>query len=60
MIDGSHKFEDVLLDAKNSINNINENGIIIFDDFNWFHYKNEKENPAHRYKFDYQRKFTQV
>ena len=47
LIDGSHKFEDVLLDAKNSINNINENGIIIFDDFNWFHYKNEKENPAH-------------
>ena len=47
LIDGSHEFEDVLSDAENSLKVINENGIIIFDDYNWFHYKNEKLNPAH-------------
>lgn len=47
LIDGSHEFKDVLSDAENSIKVINKNGIIIFDDFNWFHYKDEKLNPAH-------------
>ena len=46
-IDGSHEFEDVLLDAKSSFKVLKKGGLIIFDDFIWFHYKNEKLNPAH-------------
>jgi len=46
-IDGSHEFKDVLADAQSSFLLLNKNGIIIFDDFNWFHYKDEKLNPAH-------------
>lgn len=46
-IDGSHKFKDVLADAESSFKRIKKNGFIIFDDFNWFHYKDEKLNPAH-------------
>ena len=32
-IDGSHHFEDVYLDAENSLKRLKKNGIIIFDDF---------------------------
>jgi len=46
-IDGSHEFKDVLADAESSFKHIKKNGFIIFDDFNWFHYKDEKLNPAH-------------
>jgi len=46
-IDGSHEFKDVLADAEASFKHIKKNGFIIFDDFNWFHYKDEKQNPAH-------------
>jgi len=46
-IDGSHEFEDVLADAEASFKHIKKNGFIIFDDFNWFYYKDEKQNPAH-------------
>ena len=34
-IDGSHKYEDVLLDAHNCLKFLNVNGTIIFDDFLW-------------------------
>lgn len=33
-VDGSHKYEDVLNDARNSFNHLKVGGIIIFDDFN--------------------------
>tara|TARA_B100000780_G_C21058407_1_gene425322 strand:- start:382 stop:1164 length:783 start_codon:yes stop_codon:yes gene_type:complete len=46
-IDGSHEFKDVLADAESSYKYIKKNGFIIFDDFNWFHYSDEKLNPAH-------------
>ncbi len=46
-IDGSHEFKDVLVDAESSFKHIKKNGFIIFDDFNWFHYEDEKQNPAH-------------
>jgi len=45
-IDGSHKYEDVLNDAKNSIKLLNKNGIIIFDDFLRQYYENISENPS--------------
>ncbi|NCU93072.1 MAG: hypothetical protein EBV54_02885, partial [Burkholderiaceae bacterium] len=31
---GSHKYKDVLNDAKNGFNHLKNKGIIIFDDFN--------------------------
>ena len=33
-IDGSHKYEDVLNDARNGFDHLKNSGIIIFDDFN--------------------------
>ena len=33
-IDGSHKYEDVLNDARNGYDHLKNSGIIIFDDFN--------------------------
>ena len=46
-VDGSHEFKDVLADAESSFEHIKKNGFIIFDDFNWFHYEDEKQCPAH-------------
>ena len=46
-IDGSHEFKDVLADAQSSFSLLNKKGIIIFDDFNWFYYRDAKSNPAH-------------
>ena len=34
-VDGSHKYKDVLYDAKKAFIHLNNNGIIIFDDFLW-------------------------
>lgn len=34
-VDGSHKYKDVLNDARRAFNCLNVNGIIIFDDFLW-------------------------
>lgn len=44
-IDGSHAFDDVLYDSINAFKCLNENGIIIFDDFLWNFYNNDKKNP---------------
>ena len=41
------EFKDVLADAESSFKHIKKNGFIIFDDFNWFHYEDEKQCPAH-------------
>ena len=44
-IDGSHYYIDVQNDFKNSLNCLNDGGIIIFDDFLWNYYKKIQENP---------------
>lgn len=44
-IDGSHKYDDVLNDAKNSLLYLKEDGVIIFDDFLRSYYKDIKKNP---------------
>ena len=44
-IDGSHHYLDVKEDLINSINFINNNGIIILDDFIWDYYEKVEENP---------------
>jgi len=44
-IDGSHYYIDVQNDFKNSLNCLNDGGIIIFDDFLWNYYKKIEENP---------------
>tara|TARA_Y100001958_G_C21227949_1_gene553405 strand:+ start:1240 stop:2013 length:774 start_codon:yes stop_codon:yes gene_type:complete len=38
-VDGSHAYKDVLDDAQESFANLNQYGIIIFDDFLWEHQK---------------------
>jgi len=44
-IDGSHFYLDVLKDLRNSLNIINNEGIIILDDFSWNFYDKIYENP---------------
>jgi len=46
-IDGSHKYEDVIHDATTSFKSLKIGGFILFDDLNWFYYKNLKENPSY-------------
>jgi len=43
-IDGSHHYKDVFTDAQNSLKILNQHGIIIFDDYFWKFYQNNK-NP---------------
>ena len=44
-IDGSHFYEDVKKDFLNSINCLDDNGILICDDFLWFFFKKKVQNP---------------
>jgi len=44
-IDGSHYYEDVKKDFKNSLKILNKGGILICDDFLWDYYSNSRENP---------------
>ena len=44
-IDGSHFYEDVKKDFSNSINCLDDGGILICDDFFWFFYKKIEQNP---------------
>ena len=44
-IDGSHFYKNVIQDFKNSLSVLNINGLVIFDDFTWNHYKNIEHNP---------------
>lgn len=44
-IDGSHYYEDVKSDFENSLNYLEKGGILICDDFLWFHYKDIRNNP---------------
>jgi len=43
-IDGSHYFDDVLNDAKEAFKILKKNSYMLFDDYDWFFYKNGK-NP---------------
>ena len=45
-IDGYHKGFQVLKDFKNSWNVLNDNGVIIFDDFIWKFYDKIEDNPC--------------
>lgn len=45
-IDGSHRSEDVLLDAFLALRLVKSGGIIVFDDFLWRYYRDEQQNPA--------------
>jgi hypothetical protein len=44
-VDGSHYADDVYFDAINSFKVLKKGGIIIFDDYLWFYYKNLLDNP---------------
>ena len=44
-IDGSHKSNDVKEDFLNSVRILEDDGIIILDDFVWNHYENICDNP---------------
>ena len=44
-VDGSHYVDDVYFDAINSFRVLKKGGIIIFDDYLWFYYKNFHKNP---------------
>ena len=46
-IDGYHKYESVLSDAQSAFKLLNKGGFILFDDFDWLHYKNIKLNPIY-------------
>lgn len=45
-IDGSHYFDDVLIDALKSFERLKVGGILIFDDYLWKYFKNLTDNPA--------------
>ena len=44
-IDGSHFYDDVKKDFINSMNYLDDGGILICDDFLWFFYENIEQNP---------------
>jgi predicted O-methyltransferase YrrM len=45
-VDGSHRSDDVILDAINCFRMLKDGGIIIFDDYFWTYYEEELDNPA--------------
>ena len=45
-IDGSHFYEDVKKDFINSMNCLEDDGILISDDFYWFFYEKIEQNPS--------------
>tara|TARA_Y100000741_G_C18153019_1_gene518033 strand:- start:137 stop:916 length:780 start_codon:yes stop_codon:yes gene_type:complete len=46
-IDGSHEYDDVIHDATASFKSLKVGGFILFDDLNWFYYKELKKNPSY-------------
>ncbi len=44
-VDGSHHFVDVLVDAFSSHEVLKPGGILVFDDYLWDGYTNERDNP---------------
>lgn len=45
-IDGSHRCNDVLVDAVKSFELLEVGGLMIFDDYFWKYYREPKDNPA--------------
>jgi len=45
-VDGSHYFDDVIVDLLKSFERLNNHGIMIIDDYFWKHYNNILENNA--------------
>jgi predicted O-methyltransferase YrrM len=45
-VDGSHYFDDVLLDAIKSLEALKVGGLLIFEDYLWREYRDRKANPA--------------
>lgn len=45
-VDGSHKADDVMVDALHSFERLKPGGILIFDDYLWRHYPRILDNPA--------------
>jgi predicted O-methyltransferase YrrM len=45
-VDGSHFSDDVLIDAVNAFNHLENGGMLIFDDYLWRHYPRRRDNPA--------------
>ena len=46
-VDGHHLADQVYKDAVNSWNALNNNGLLIFDDYIWKNYDNIKKNPCY-------------
>lgn len=59
-IDGSHYYQDVFNDAKNSFAVLNKGGYLIFDDFLWNFYSNANENPIGGIKLFFKENFFKV
>ena len=45
-VDGSHHYDDVLVDAVQGYARLKVGGVMIFDDFFWRDYENRRDNPA--------------
>lgn len=45
-VDGSHDAGDVIIDAFLSFNALKSGGVLIFDDYLWRYYQEERKNPA--------------
>jgi hypothetical protein len=45
-VDGSHRADDVMIDALQSFIALKPGGILIFDDYTWLCYKTMRRNPA--------------
>jgi predicted O-methyltransferase YrrM len=45
-IDGSHRSDDVIVDAVNCFKMLKAGGVLIFDDYFWTYYDPEIDNPA--------------
>jgi len=44
-VDGPHKSDQVLMDAKNSFRHLEKFGYLVFDDFLWNYYGDSTLNP---------------
>jgi len=45
-VDGNHYFDQVYKDCVNSLNCLEDQGLLIFDDYTWKYFKNPRENPC--------------
>ncbi len=61
-IDGNHRAPQVKKDLDNSLKILNNNGILIIDDYLWDWYENLKLNPAYEINYFYNKnsKFLKI